>query len=71
MVFDWLEDKVERVDKANWLYKILCFISFRQKRKFTYQELFLLLYGLNKQKLGDKIAKVKAAQRIMEIHNNQ
>ena len=36
----WMDNKVESVPVKNNLYKFICFISFRRKRKFTFKELF-------------------------------
>ena len=43
---------------------------FRWKRKLTYKDLFLLLYGVNRNKMGDKEAKEFALYKIVEIYKS-
>lgn len=69
----WLKEEIPYIKNSNWLYKIVCF--FKGKRKLTYEEMFLILYGINKGHLGEKEAKRKALERILiiykEHHNNK
>lgn len=65
---EWLNETVEKVDKCNWLYKFICFCLGKRKKKLTYQELFLFLYGLNRKKLGERKAKELSMKRIIEIY---
>lgn len=71
---EWLNETVTKVDKSNWLYNFICFCLGRHKRKLTYQELFMVLYGINRGRLGEKKAKKCSMERIIEIykylHNN-
>lgn len=71
---EWLNENISEVDKCNWLYQILCFCLGKYKTKLTYQEYFLILYGINRKKLGEKKAKDQSMIRIIEIykylHNN-
>ena len=70
---EWLNEKVERVKGSNWLYRFMCFCLCR--KRLTYKQLFLIMYGLNKRRLGEKTAKQLALDRILEIykslHNNK
>ena len=54
---EWLNEKVVKTPYYNWIYQIVCFLMFRWKRKLTYKDLFLLLYGVNRNKVGDRQAK--------------
>jgi len=72
---EWLYETITEIKGSNWLYKLLCFIMGRRKKKMTYNEYFLLLYGLNRRKLGEQKAKEMSLNRILtiykELHNNQ
>lgn len=72
---EWLNETISSVDKCNWLYQILCFCLGKRKKKLTYQEFFLILYGINRKTLGEKKAKSLSMIRIIEIykylHNNK
>lgn len=65
---EWLNEKIERMPYNNWLYKIICFLMGKRKTKLTYKDLFLLLYGLNRKKYGDKEAKELSLYKIVEIY---
>ncbi len=68
----WTKEIVETVPTKRWLYRIACFLQ--GKKKMTYQEMFMLLYGINKKSLGEKAAKEFAAQKIIgiyEFNNNK
>lgn len=67
---EWMSETVEKVKKGNWWYKFFCFMMGKRKKKMTYKEVFLLIYGLNKNKLGDKTAKEIALYKILEIYIN-
>mgnify|MGYP003468652169 FL=1 len=41
---------------------------FRWRRKLTYKDLFLLLYGVNRNKVGDKQAKEISLYKVVEIY---
>ena len=70
----WMEETVQSVEHANWLYRFCCFLLGKKKKKLTYKELFLLLYGINRRKMGDKEAKTFAMNQILKtykFHNNK
>ena len=67
----WMEERIDRVPKANWLYKFCCLFLFRWRKKLTYNEMYLLLYGLNKKALGERDAKRFAWYQIVDIRNFQ
>ena len=62
----WFSEKIERLKRTNWLYRAICF--FLMKRRLTYRDMFLLLYGINKRHLGEKRAKTKALERVLLIY---
>ena len=65
---EWLEETIEKVNNINWLYKLICFLLFKRKKKLTYKEMYLLLYGLNRRNIGDKEAKQLSMERIIKIY---
>lgn len=65
---EWLNEHIPYLRKNNWLYRFVCFCLGKSKSKLTYQEMFVLLYGLNRNKLGEKVAKEKAAKEILSIY---
>ena len=68
-----MNEHVESVPHANWLYKFCCWFLLKPKEKLTYRELFYLYYGLNKKVLGNEEAGEYATKQILEIykyHNN-
>ena len=65
---EWLNETVESVEHSNWLYKFCCFFLGRRKKKLTYSELFMVLYGLNKNGLGPEEAKKFAMEKLVEIY---
>ena len=70
----WMEDRVQSVEHSNWLYKLCCFFLGRKKTNLTYKELFLVIYGINRRKMGDKEAKTYAMNEILKtykFHNNK
>ena len=67
----WMNEKIQSVEHSNWLYKLCCFFLGKRKEKLTYEEMFLLLYGLNRNKLGDYKAKFQAMNQILKIYKYQ
>ena len=65
---EWLNEKVVKTPYYNWIYQIVCFLMFRWKRKLTYKDLFLLLYGVNRNKVGDRQAKEISLYKVTEIY---
>ena len=62
----WTRETVENVPTKRWFYKVICFIM--GKKKLTYQDMFLIFYGLHKNKLGEKESKEIATQRIISLY---
>lgn len=67
---EWFEEKIEYIEGDKFLYKLVCFCLKGPKKRLSYKELYLLLYGLNKRKLGEENAKKKAMERIIEIYKS-
>jgi len=61
----WTSEEVESLPLPGWVYKIICLLLHR--KKLTYQELFMLVYGMNKN-LGEKKAKEVALYEIIRIY---
>ena len=61
----WIDEDVAEIPYPGWVYRIMCFL-FR-KKKMTYKDLFLLIYGLNKKR-GEKQAKEHATNVIINIY---
>jgi hypothetical protein len=72
---DWLNEKVPYLPKSKWLYRIMCFLLFRMRRKFTYGDLYVFFTAFHQSKLGEKGAQKKALSTIMSLyayfHNNE
>ena len=70
MNLSWMDKKVESVPVKNNLYRFICFISFRRKRKFTFKELFLIIRNLN-SKFGEAQSFNLAMYKILKIYKHQ
>lgn len=71
---EWMKEKLERIPRHNWFYNFICFIMGKRKSKLTYLDLFLFVYGLNRDKIGEKEAKelaIKTTISIYEFNNNK
>lgn len=64
----WMEEKVTKIDGHNFFYQFVCFFLFRLRKKITYKDLFILYYGLHRNKLGEDNSKKKALQTILKIY---
>lgn len=64
----WMDEKVTKIDGHNFLYHFICFFMFRLRRKITYKDLFLLFYGLHRNKIGEDNAKKKSLQTVLKIY---
>lgn len=64
----WLKEAIDTIPGSEKLYKFVCFMLGKWKRKMSYQEYFLLLYGLNRRKLGERKSKEMALARILQIY---
>ena len=67
---EWFDEKIEYIKGDRFLYKLVCFCLKGPKKRLSYKELYLLLYGLNKRNIGYKNAKIKAVERIIEIYKS-
>ena len=63
---EWTWDKIEKVPTKQWLYNVICFLL--RKKKLTYQEMFLVLYGIFFKKFGEKKSKELAVERLIAIY---
>lgn len=67
---EWFNEKIEYIKGDKFLYKLVCFCLKGPKKRLSYKELYILLYSLNKGLLGDKNAKKKSIERIVEIYKS-
>lgn len=67
---EWMDETIDRLENGNWIYKMVCFFLGRRKKKMTYKEMYLLLFGLNKKDLGEEEAKKAALERILKIYKH-
>ncbi len=65
---EWMLEKVPEIKGHSFFYKLVCFCTFRQRRKMNYKDLFVLFYGLHRRKLGERKAKEKALNTILKIY---
>ena len=65
---DWFDEKVESVKKANWIYKMMCFLTFR--KRLSYKELYMILVKINEKKLGTEKAKALSMNKIVEFYKD-
>lgn len=65
---EWLNEKVIKMPYNNWIYKIICFLMGKRKKKMSYKEIFLILYGLNRKKYGEKESKEMSLYKTVEIY---
>ena len=68
MNLDWINERIPRLPRGNWLYNIVCFFLFRKDEKLSYKEYMMIMYEMNKRALGDHKAKEKSINRAMEIY---
>ncbi len=72
---EWFDEKIEYIEGDRFIYKLVCFFLGGFKRRLSYKELYILLYNINKQKLGEENAKRLSMNKILKIyshfHNNE
>lgn len=66
----WMNGKIPYLKKGNWLYRFCCFFLGKRKKKLTYKELYLILYGLNRKTIGEDKAKKQSLDRILQIYKD-
>ena len=67
---DWIKENVPNIKYCNWFYNFICFCLGKRKTKMTYEELYVLVYGLNKNKFGTQKAKEHALYFILDIYKD-
>lgn len=68
---EWLQEPIPRLNKMNWLYQLICFLMGKRKSKLTYENMYVLLYGLNRNSVEEeKHAKELAIARVLEIYKS-
>ena len=66
----WFNEKVDRLKRGNWIYKMMCHLCFRAKRKFSYKELYMILVRINEKEIGTEEAKKKAMEKILGFYRD-
>ena len=66
----WMDQKVTRVVKNNWLYNLSCWFLGKKETKMSYKEIYLLIYGLNRRRLGEELSKTYALAKVLTIYKN-
>ena len=67
-VFEWADEKLERLPRNNFMYFLFCLVTFRLRRKMTYKEMYMIIEEVNRKKLGEAKASRLAFQRIMDFY---
>lgn len=68
MNLEWMNEPIPNIEKGNWMYSIICFLMGRRKKKLTYREYMMLLYELNRKKLGENESNKRAIIRSLDIY---
>lgn len=72
---EWFNEKIEYLEGDKFLYRLVCFFIGGPKKRLSYKELYILLYYINKPKLGEKKSKRLSMNKILKIysyfHNNK
>lgn len=64
----WMDEPAIGIGAPGWLKFMVRLFVARRRKDITYKEYFLILYGLNRGKLGDRPAKERAMRKVMEIY---
>lgn len=64
----WMDEKVTKMDSHKFFYWIVRLVTFRLRKKLTYKELFLLYYGLHRNRLGEHMSKQKALETVIKVY---
>lgn len=65
---EWFDEKIEYIEGDRFLYKLICFFLGGPKKRLSYKELYIILYNINKGKLGIETAKKKSMNKILKIY---
>ena len=64
----WMDIKVTDVPRSKGLYNFCCWFLGKKEEKLSYKEIYLLLYGFHRHRLGAEKAKEKALRRVVAIY---
>ena len=62
----WMEEKIPKLPRGNWLYKTLCLLTFR--KNLSYKEYYMIILEVNKKKIGEQLSKEKAIRRTLSLY---
>ena len=69
----WMNEPLPSIKNGNWLYNLICFLMGKRKKKLTYKEYMMLLYGINRSALGEEESRERAINKALEeykCHHN-
>lgn len=64
----WFADTVENVPHGKTFFRICCRLLAGKGKKLTYKQLFMVLYGINKPRIGDEKARWYAINQILKTY---
>lgn len=69
-IMEWFDEKIPRLARGNWIYKLACFITFRRKRKLSYKEYYIMLCEINRKKMGIEKAKKASIIKVLDLYKD-
>ena len=64
----WFADTVENVPHGKTFFRICCRFLAGMGKKLTYKQLFMVLYGINKPRIGDEKERWYAINQILKTY---
>ena len=64
--FSWLDEDIDKMKGGGFILRFCLFIL--RKKKLKYRELYMLLVGINRRKLGEQKAKEMALYRTLKVY---
>jgi len=68
MDLNWMNERLPSLERGSWIYNAVCFLIGRRKKKLTYKEYMMVLYGLNRDALGEHKARERAINKVLELY---
>lgn len=68
---EWLDEIAVRKGTGPFQFRIAAFLTGRLSKGLTYRDVFFLVYGLNKRRLGENEAKRVAAEATIKLYEKQ
>lgn len=67
---EWINEKAENIPGHKFMYFLIRLLTLSLRKKLTYKELFLVYYGIHREKIGDMEAKKLAFERIKQVYED-